>query len=558
MKVVIIGGVAAGPKAASRIIRIQPDADVTILEKGEFLSYAGCGLPYYISGVVKKQKDLMATGVGTVRDSVFFQNVKNVKVLNRTEATAVDRKNKKVSYVTRDGNQGSLDYDKLVLATGADAIRPPFPGLELGNIFTLKGVEDAESIKEKLATLTAKDVVIVGGGLIGVEVAEALMSMGCRITIVELLPHILPMLDHDMAVLVEKYLESKGVKVMTRSGVTGFKGNDNGNVGTVRTENGDVRAEMVILSIGVRPRVDLARDCGLELGPSGAIHVDEKMQTSDPNIYAVGDCAEKINIVTGKPCYVPMGSTANKEGRVAANSICGVDDKFPGVLGSTVCKIFDYTIARTGLSEQDAKALGYDVVACLAPAPDRAHFMPEAEPLLLKLIADRKNRKLIGAQAVGLGVADKRMDIAATALSCGMTVDELAQLDLTYAPPYAPAMDNIITAANIIRNKLDGYMEGISPAEVKKMMDDGVDFTLLDVRSPVELDWMRLEEAVNIPLGMLRSSVNELDRNKPVVCFCKLSLRGYEAALILKHAGFEDVKVMDGGLLMWPYEMIKG
>jgi len=555
MKVVIVGGVAAGPKAASRIIRMDPDADVTIFEKGEFLSYAGCGLPYYISGVVSEQKELMATPVGAIRDSVFFQNVKNVEVHNRTTVTEVDRENHRAKYVTEDGTEGYIDYDKLVLATGANNIKPRLPGIELGNIFSLKGVEDAESIREQLSELSARDVVIVGGGLIGIEVTEALVDMGCRVTIIELLPQILPMLDPEMAGLVERYLEANGVKVVTGYGVTGFNGD--GVVESVSTSNGTYNAEMVILSIGVRPSVELATGCGLEIGTTGAIKIDEHMRTSDPDIFAVGDCAEKVNIVTGKPCYVPMGSTANKEGRVAANSICGIDDTFPGVLGSTVCKVFDFTLARTGLGEKEAKDAGYDVMTAYAPAPDKAHFMPTAKPIAIKLIADKKTRKLLGAQAVGEGVADKRMDVAAVAINCGMTVDQVAQLDLTYAPPFAPAVDNILTAANVLRNKLDGHMTGIMPDEVKKMFDDGVDFQFLDVRSPDEVKQAKIEGSINIPLGKLRTSLDTLDKNKPVVAYCKISLRGYEAALILKHAGFKDVVVMDGGQFMWPYKTVK-
>ena len=557
MKVVIVGGVAAGPKTASKINRLCPDAEVTIIEKGEFLSYAGCGLPYYISGVVKEQKELMATPVGTVRDSVFFQKVKNVKVLNQTEATAINRQNKTVTIRKSDGSEKQLEYDKLVLATGANAVKPPIPGLEMKNIFSLKGVEDAEAIKAKLSEHSAPNVVIVGGGLIEVEVAEAFVETGCRVTMVEFLPNILPILDPEMAILVEKYFNSKGVKIMTGTKVTGF-GGDNNTVNKVITNNGDIAVDMVVMAIGASPSTKLAVDCGLEIGPTRAIKVNAQMQTNDPDIFAVGDCAEKMNIITNEPCYIPLGSTANKEGRVAANAICGIDDQFPGVLGSTVCKIFDFSVARTGLGTQQAIDAGYDVVTCLAPAPDKAHFMPNAKPLMLKLIADRKTGKLLGAQGIGMGVADKRIDVAATAISAGMTVNQLANLDLSYAPPYAPAVDNILTAANIIRNKIAGFMEGITTKEVKAMFDAGEDFTFLDVRSPGEIEQMRIEGSLSIPLGALRTSLDKVDKTKPVVAFCKISLRGYEAALILKQNGYKNVKVMDGGILMWPYNKIMG
>lgn len=555
MKIIIIGGVAAGPKAASRINRLCADAEVTIIEKGEFLSYAGCGLPYYISGMVEDSKELMSTPVGTVRDSAFFKKVKNTTVLNHTEATAIDRENKTVTIESRDGEEQVLPYDKLVLATGAQSAVPPIPGVDLGNIYNLKDIHDAEAIKATLGDHKALNAVIVGGGLIGVETAEAFHEMGCRITIVEFLPNILGLMDPEMAALVENHLEAKGVKVMTSTKVTEFKGD--GTVQTVVTDQGELPADIVIMAVGVRPATQLAQDAGLNIGPTRAIAVNQQMRTSDPDIYAVGDCAEKKNLITGQPAYVPLGSTANKEGRVAANAICGIRDSFPGILGSAICKVFDFAVARTGLGEKEARDNGYDVVTCLAPAPDKPHFMDGAKPLFLKLIADRQTGRLLGAQATGPGEAARRIDIAAMALTADMTVDQLANADLVYAPPYSPAVDNIITAANILRNKIDGLVDGVTPTEVQTVIERGDDVTLLDVRSPAELEQMRIDGAVNIPLGALRGRLEELDRSKPVVAFCKISLRGYEAALILKKAGFEDVKVMDGGILMWPGKLIK-
>jgi NADPH-dependent 2,4-dienoyl-CoA reductase/sulfur reductase-like enzyme/rhodanese-related sulfurtransferase len=556
MKVVVIGGVAAGPKTASRINRLCDDAEVTVVEKGEFLSYAGCGLPYYISGTVKDSKELMSTPVGTVRDTEFFKNVKNTRVLNHTEATAIDRARKVVKVRTRDGEEQELPYDKLVLATGADSTIAPIPGVKLGNIYSLKDIHDADRIKAKLAEHQALNAVIVGGGLIGVEVAEAFHKMGCRITIVEFLPQVLGILDPEMALLVKNHFEAKGVKVMTGTRVTEFTGGT--QVEKVITDRGELSADIVIMAVGVRPATKLAVDADLTIGPTRAIAVNNQMQSSDPDIYAVGDCAEKLNMITGKPAYVPLGSTANKEGRVAANSICGHSDKFPGILGSAICKVFDYNVGRTGLSEKEAVEAGYDVVTCLAPAPDKPHFMPSAKLLYLKLIADRKSRRLLGAQAAGAGNADRRIDIVAMALMADMTVDQLANADLSYAPPYSPAIDNIIAAANTLRNKMDGLMEGITPAQVLELLDKGDDLTLLDVRSPAELEMMRIEGSVHIPLGALRKRLTELDKNKPIIAFCKVSLRGYEAALILNKAGFRDVKVMDGGILMWPGKMVRG
>jgi len=551
LRVVIVGGVAAGPKVASKVIRLRPNAEVTVVEKGELLSYAGCGLPYYVSGIVKEQKELMSTPVGVVRDPVFFQNVKNFRAMNQTEALEVDRETRRVR--VRDmvsGDESWLEYDKLVLATGAVPVVPPIPGVELENVFTLHGVHDAEGIRHALAERKARDVTIVGGGLIGVEATEALAECGCRVTVVEMLPQILSILDWEMAKLVERHLESHGVRVLTGTTVTAFEGKE--QIRKVVTNAGSFPADLAILAIGVRPNVDLAREAGLEIGQTGGIQVNDRLQTSDPDIYAAGDCVQMHNLLTGKPTYVPLGSTANKQGRVVAVNVCGGDERFPGVVGSTVCKVFDYCVARTGLTEQAARDLGYEVATALAPGPDKAHFMPEAKPLFLKLVVDANTRRLLGAQATGPGEGAKRIDVAAMAITAGMTVDQVANADLAYAPPYAPAMDNIITAANVARNKLDGHMNGISPIEVKRRLDGGEDLFLLDVRSPGEYEQVHLRDSTLIPLGALRERLDEVPRDKPIITFCKISLRGYEAALILRANGFTDVHVMDGGIAMWP------
>lgn len=554
-RVVIVGGVAAGPKVASKVIRLCSDAEVTIVERGKLLSYAGCGLPYYVSGAVKEQKELMSTPVGVVRDPVFFQNVKNVKVLNETEALEIDRTGKRlrVRNLVR-GEESWVAYDKLVLASGARAVVPPIPGTSLENVFTLQGVHDAEGIRALLAQDKARDVVIVGGGLIGVEITEALVQRGCRVTMVEMMPQTLRIVDPDMACLVEQHMESHGVKVLVGTKVEAIEGD--GVVRSVLTSAGRIPVDMVVLAIGVRPNVALAQAAGLEIGRTGAIKVDDRMQTSDPDVYAAGDCVECKDLMTGGPCFVPLGSTANKQGRVAAVNLCGGQDRFPGVLGSTVCKVFDFCVGRTGLSESAAKAQGYDPVIAIAPAPDKAHFMPDARLLILKLIADRRSRKLLGAQAIGPGVGDKRIDVAAMGLTAGITVDQLANTDLCYAPPYSPAMDNIITAANVLRNKMDGYMEGVSVQDVHEMQQKKHDFLFLDVRSPKEYEQVRLPGSTLIPLGSLRGRLGELPKDKEIVTFCKISLRGYEAALILKAAGFQRVRVMDGGVVMWPFEKL--
>jgi NADPH-dependent 2,4-dienoyl-CoA reductase/sulfur reductase-like enzyme/rhodanese-related sulfurtransferase len=557
LKVLIIGGVAAGPKTAAKIMRLNPQGEVTIIEKGKFISYAGCGLPYYVSGLVKEQKDLMSTPIGVLRDPAFFQKVKNVKVLTETEALEIDRAQKRVRIRLKgESAETWLDYDKLVLATGAKPVIPPLPNVALGNISTLHSVPDADGIRALLAQAKPREVVMIGGGLIGVEAVEALVECGCRVTVVEMMPQILRMLDWEMAQLVERHMESKGVKILTNTQVTGFEGND--CVSAVLTSQGRLPADLVILGIGVRPNVELARSAELQIGPTGGIKVDEGMRTSDTDIYAAGDCVESTDLVSGKPCYVPMGSTANKHGRVAAINICGGQDRFPGVLGSAVCRVFDFCVARTGLTEAAARQLGYEITTVLVPDADRPHYMPTAKPLIIKLVVDSRTRKLLGGQAVGPGVGDKRMDVAAMAITAGLTVDQLSKVDLCYAPPYSPALDNIITAANVARNKLDGQMADLTPMEVKNRLDAKADFLLLDVRSPAEHQQEHLAGSTLIPLGALRSRLGELPKDKEIVTFCKVSLRGYEAAKILQGAGFSRVRVMDGGMAVWPYEKVQG
>ena len=306
----------------------------------------------------------------------------------------------------------------------------------------------------------------------------------------------------------------------------------------------------------MRPNVDLAREAGLVIGETGAIQVDDHLRTSDPHIYAAGDCAQSRNLVTGRPAWVPLGSTANKQGRVAAINVCGGDDVFRGVLGTGIFKVFDDSVARTGLSEKEAREAGFDVVTALTPGDDKPDYMPDARLIMLKSVADRATRRLLGVQAVGPGDGARRIDIAAMAITAGMTVDALAEADISYAPPYSPAMDNIIVAANVLRNKIDGVVEGLAPHTVKAMMDAGAPILLLDVRGPKEVAQLAIPGATNIPLGALRRRLAELPSDRRIVAFCKVSLRGYEAALIARAAGHSDAAFLDGGIVMWPFETV--
>ena len=557
-KIVIIGGVACGPKAASRIKRLDPDAEVIILEKGELISYAGCGLPFYLSGQISDYHDLMNTPTGAIRDPAFFKAVKDVTVFNKTIAEKVDRNQKIVMARQLETDEIlNFPYDNLIMAVGATPFVPPMEGVSLKGVYSLTTVDDARQIRDKQGPLKGKKAIIIGGGLIGIEAAEAFARQGMTITIIEKLETVLAaLIDPEIAYHVQNELKNQGISLMLGDSVTRINGDSNGKVIGVTTQNDELEADFVLVAIGSRPNVSLAREMGLELGATGAIKVDSRLRTSDPAIYAGGDCVENINLVTGKPIYTPMGSTANKHGRVIADNICGINSIFKGVAGTGICKVFDINVARTGLSETAARREGYDIITVLTPSPDKPHFLSDAKLIIIKLIVDKPTRKLLGAQIVGPGDVAKRIDVAVIAISHGFAVDEMSNADLAYAPPFSPAMDNIIVAANIAQNKLNGIGEFISPGEVKAKMDNKEDFIFLDVRSPEEYEQIRIEDSrvKLIPLGKLREKIAELPMDKEIICFCKISLRGYEAERILKAKGFKNVKFMDGGVICWPYD----
>ena len=557
-KVVIIGGNACGMKTAARLRRIDPLAEITVIEKGRYLSYAACGFPMYLSGMVPEAKNLMDTPLGIVRDAGFFKGVKGVKVLTRTEARRIDRQGKIVAAVDLEtGAAIDLAYDKLVLATGALPFVPALDGKDLQGVFTLSTMADAIAIKEYIGLRKPRGAVIVGGGLIGLEVAEALVQQGIAVTIIERLPTLLPaLLDVDMALLLQKYLRSQGITILTGRVAQRFENDGAGSVAGIVTEHGSLPADMVLVSIGVRPETALAREAGLTLGQTGAIMVNEHLQTSDPDIYAGGDCVETMHLVSCTPVFAPMGSTANKHGRVIADTIAGIFAAFPGVLGTAVCKLFAYTIGRTGLTEGEARRLGHDVESVIVPGPDKPHFYAGAQPIIIKLIAEKRTGRLLGAQMLGPGDVAKRLDIAVSCLTFVATATQASRLDLAYAPPFSPAMDNFITAAGVLENKLQGLARGISPLAVKEKLDRGDDFVLLDVRSPQEFAQQRIAHPAvrHLPLGKLRAEAGALPRQKEIIITCKTSLRAYEAQRILDGAGFTHVAFMDGGMLAWPFE----
>lgn len=553
-RVVIVGGVTAGSKAAARIMRLDPDADVTIVERGRFLAYSGCGLPYYISGAVSEQRALLETPLGNVRDPAFFHKLKNVRALDLTEAVRIDR-DKKVLVVRNllDQRQRELPYDRLILTTGARPVVPELPGIDLEGIHTLHGVGDAEAIRSHLRQSQVKDVVILGGGLLGCQITESASVRGARLTLVEEYSSILKnLLDEELAALIQSHLENHGVRVLCNNTAVHFGGDE--RVTAVHLADGSrLPCDFVLVTLGRRPDVQLAKEAGLQIGFTGAILVDPYLRTSDPDIYAAGDCIEQTHAVTGRPAWVPGAVPASIQGRVAANNVCGREEQVPPVTGTTIVKLFDWTVARTGLTERDAREAGMDPVSVLIPGPDRAHYMPNARELVLKLVGDRGTGRLLGAQGVGEGDVAKRIDVVATALAAELDVNRVAQLTLAYAPPFSMAMDNVVTGANVLRNKLEGRFRGISPLELRQRMLAADGSLLLDVRQSGEYGKTRLRGSLHIPIGSLRCRLHELPRDRPIVIVCSLGLRSYEASLVLTANGFEDVVVLDGGLAAWPY-----
>ncbi|RLI83651.1 MAG: pyridine nucleotide-disulfide oxidoreductase, partial [Archaeoglobales archaeon] len=433
MEIVVIGGGACGLKAACRARRRDEDARITVVDSSPYPSLGRCGLPYYVGGIVHSIEDLRKTLAGAVRDEEYFRKVKNIDVLSKTKATKIDR-DRRVVRIVSDGSEDELNYDYLVIATGSKPVKLNVPS-DLDGVLTLHNPEDAEKILEMWDEGILERAVIVGGGLIGMEMVEALSNLDVEVTVVEIMDYILPnILDREMAMLVERYLREKGVRVLTRSTVTDII-ERNGRVAGVKLNGKEVECDLVLMAIGVKPNVDLALDCGLEVGRFG-IKVDKYMRTTDERIFAGGDCVENVCLITGEPIYTPMGSVANRHGRVIGDNVTGGKSKFPGVLGTTIFKVFELNVARTGLTERRARELGYDVVTCLVSGPDKTHYYPHQKPIRIKIVADGSGR-ILGAQIVGFGVVDKRLDVIASAIQMKANVRDVANFDLSYAPPYS-------------------------------------------------------------------------------------------------------------------------
>ena len=555
LRVVIIGGVACGPKTAARLMRLMPDADITMIEKGSLVSYGACGLPYYVEGTFANINALTHTPAGVSRTPEFFRTWKGFKTVTRTEAVAIDRAAKTVRIRHLEtGQEEDLAYDKLVLATGGRPFRPPIPGLELPNVWFMTHPDDAASLVSEMERQGLRKAVLVGAGFIGLEVAEALINRGLDVTMVEMAPQVMPgILDEDIARLAQIHMEDNGVELVLGETVTALEGSE--RVTTVVTDKGRIAADLVVVGVGTRPNDELARAAGLDC--HRGILVNEYGQTSDPDIYAGGDCVPNayIHRQVGDPLYVPLGSTANKHGRVIANHIAGRPTPFSGITCSSVVRIFDYTLGRTGLSERMAKALGIDYAVTTWSGQDMPHYMPASRLFVIKMLASRRDRKVLGVQVAGMGNGAKRLDVAASVIFFGGTLDQLADIDFGYAPPYSPPIDPLAVCAHVLTNKLDGLADGIAPLEAKRLMDEG-DCLLLDVRIPEEtkMEWIPHTDMLHIPLDELRDRVDELPGDRDILTYCKVSMRGYEAQRILNAAGIRRVRFIEGGVAAWPFE----
>lgn len=554
-KVVIIGGVATGMKTASRLRRRDADAEIIVLERGPELSYGACGFPYFISGEVKSFNSFDHTPQGVKRDADYFRKVKGIDARTGCNVTAIDRDAKQVVYLEA-GVEKKLDYDVLVLGTGSTPVRLPLDNADAGGIHSFWFPWDVHAVDAEIKERTVTDVVIIGAGFIGMELAEAFVHRGLRTSVVEMQDRVLPqMLDKEMADQLLKPLAKAGLNLYLEEKTLSFTAAD-GFVTGVQTDKRLIPAQLVIVAVGVRPNVELAKAAGLEIGPTGCIAVDEYLRTSDKDIYAGGDCAENTHRVSGAKIFTPMGSTANKHGRVIADNICGDGVKYPGVLGTGVCRMFGMEAGSTGLNERSAAAAGIEFKSVVVPGFDRLGYMPGAGRIVVKLLAEVGTERVLGLQAIGAGVA-KRVDTLVSALSFGATLDDLSNLDIAYAPPFNGPIDNIATAANVLHNKLTEQFRGINPKDFEAMRAKG-GYLFVDVRTPGEVAANRIAdipERINLPLDKIREHEAELcDRDRKIITSCQIDLRGYEAEVMLRAKGYTDVQSLEGGMSAWPYE----
>ncbi len=534
-RIVIIGGVAAGPKAACRAKRLMQDAEITIVDQDNLISYGGCGIPYFVSGDVTDEKELRSTSFHMVRDERFFHDAKGVEVRTRTRALAINRQDKTVEVEDlTEGKRYSLPYDKLVIATGSRPFVLPIPGTDLDGVFAISSLHKAIAIKERLAKGEVGKVAIIGGGAIGLEMAEAFTDLwGVETTVVEFMPQVLPfIIDKTIADMVAQHMREHGVTIYTGEGAKAIEGKD-GKVTKLITDKREIEADLVLMATGVRPRSELAKEAGLLVSPRGGIVVNNRMQTSDPNIYAAGDCVEVDHLVTGGKMYAPLGSLANREGRVVADNLAGIPSTFEGVVGSFIMKAFDICVGATGISLEVAKREGFDAVDAFCVQADRAHFFPTQALMFLQMVADRSTRRVLGLQGFGKmgdGVL-ARINAAAGMIAKGATISEFSNLELAYAPPFSNAVDVLNAVANVADNVVSGRLRPVSMKEFLEWMEDPSsrpDWRVLDLRHPKEAAPLKErfpEIWIDIPYNEVRARYKEIPNDKYLVINCNSGTR---------------------------------
>lgn len=541
-KVLIVGGVAGGASAAARLRRLDENIEIIIFERGQYISFANCGLPYHIGKVIEEREKLLLQTPEAMKKRF------NIDVRIHNEVIAIDKENRKVSVKNiTTGDIYDENYDELILSTGSSPQKPAIPGIEGENIFTIWNIPDMDDIKKYLSKENIKKVSIVGGGFIGVEMAENFCELGLDVHIIQRPNQLMPTVDFEMAQFLHHYMEEKGVKLVLEDGVKEFK--SEGGKTTVITNNGrEIASDLVILSIGIKANSQLAKDAGLELNDRGGIVVNEYLKTSDPYIYAVGDVIQVKDFVHNVDTMIPLAGPANKQGRIVANNIAGYKEEYKGTQGTSVAKIFDMTISSTGSNEKTLKKLGkvygkdYQTI-CLHPV-NHAGYYPGSQVIHMKLIYELPTGKVLGAQGVGGSGTDKRVDVIATAIRFGARVEDLKELELAYAPPYSSAKDPVNMAGFIASNHLSGHMDIIQYYEIENLNLD--EYSILDVRTPVERNFGFIPNSINIPVDQLRSRLNELDKSKTIVVYCAVGVRSWTAYNILKHNGF-TLRNLTGG-----------
>lgn len=534
MKTLIIGGVAGGASAAARLRRLREKDEIVMLERGEYVSFANCGLPYFIGGVITDKSKL------TLQTPESFKARFNIDVRVQSEAVKIDPAQKTIA--VKDLKTGEIyneSYDNLILSPGAEPVKPNIEGADASFVFTLRNIPDTLKIKDFINEKQPRDAVVVGGGYIGLEMAENLKEAGLNVTVAELSEHLIPSLDFDMAADVHRYLKSKGINLLLNNGVKAIKD------GRVVLNRGEVKADMVIMSAGVKPETRLARECGIPLNGRDSIIVDSHMRTGVPDIYAVGDAVEVHDFITGQPVFVPLAGPANKQGRIAADNIAGIPSEYTGTQGSAVIKLFDMTAGATGLNEQGAAAMGLDYDKTYIYSASHASYYPGGANMSVKALWDRKTLKLLGAQIVGFDGVDKRLDVLAACIRLGAKITDLTRLELCYAPPFGSAKDPVnmlgFTAENIVTGKVKQFFWH----DVANLPRDG-SVTLLDVRTPLEVSRGKIDGFINIPVDSLRERINEIPADKPVYVHCHSGLRSYIACRILSGLGYDCYNLAGG------------